>query len=291
MNDWSKLTLPDTYVQLLRAQANGADYEIRVWCPADSSSTARKLPVIYVLDGRDFYGTFVDSVKRLSRRPDATNVSPAIVVAVSPAADAENARDRRYADYTAGPPAEEPTDHHKTGGADAFHTFLRDELAPLIEEDFPADRKHRILFGHSLAGFFVLHTLATYPKTFSTYVAISPSIWWNEAALHEGIEQIEPHGKHVSIAVGEWEGHLPPWQRQHPSAEQVMQRRARRGMIERAQNMTTALNRLLGPDNVQFHIFPHEDHGSVVLVAIARALRFALGHDYGGSDSAAARTN
>ncbi len=291
-HDWFELTLPEARVRHLRARSNGACYEIRVWCPQVEQATQR-LPVIYVLDGSDFFGTFVDSVARLARRPDATNVTPAMVVAVSPADTGNDARARRYADYTPGPPAEEPRPVQATGGADAFLEFLRDELAPLIEGDFPADPRRRILFGHSLAGFFTLHALATRPDSFETCIAVSPSIWWNEGVLNAGFKRLAPRGQRASIAVGEWEDELPPWQRRRSGARQTMERRARRAMIERAERIAATLACTLGSDRVEFHRFPDEDHASVVLVAIARALRFALRADAssttGRQDSAAAK--
>lgn len=280
MNNWSEFALPNASTRVLPAKSNNQSYEISVWCPADADQS-QCLPVIYVLDGHDFFATWADSVHRLSRRPAATNVGPAIIVAVTAAGS--NANTQRYVDFTPGPPAEETISHRDTGGAEAFHAFLREELIPLIENDFPADPERRILFGHSLAGFFTLHTLAIHPESFATYIAVSPSIWWDQAALHTEIEQLAPlKPKYVSISVGEWEGQLPPWQKQQHNAEQVMRRRARRAMIERAQETAADLENTLGRDHVAFQQFPDEDHGSVVLVAIARALRFALG------DSAAA---
>lgn len=276
MSDWSKLVLPDAYTRVLTAQTNGVTYEVRVWCPPNTADATR-LPMICVLDGRDFFGTFVDSVKRLARRPDATNVQPAIVVAVAPASHDDN-RHRRFIDYTPGPPTEEMAPRRESGGADRFLRFLREELTPLIEHDFSADPNRRILFGHSLAGFFTLHTLATAAASFATYVAVSPSIWWNEAALHSGFAQLALlTDRRIFIAVGEWEGQLPPWQKQHANAEQVLARRRRRAMIERAQAAADELERVLGRDNIAFHEFADEDHASVVLVAVARALRFSLG--------------
>src|SRR5699024_9608220 len=240
MCDWTELALPDTSTRVLTAQSNGADYEVRVWYPPDTDGTTQ-LPVIYALDGQDFFGTLADSVKRLSRRPDATNVQPAMVVAVSPAKSADS-RQRRHVDYTPGPPADEKANHRDSGGAQAFLAFLRSELAPLIEHDFPADPARRILFGHSLAGFFTLHALATATDGFATYIAVSPSVWWNESALHAGFEQLDRLAdRRVFIAVGEWEGQLPPWQKRQANADQVLARRAKRAMIERAQAAAESL--------------------------------------------------
>ena len=277
MNDASNLTLANAQSRRVRSGVNGALYEIRVWCPPAAADT-RSLPVIYVLDGQDFFCTFVEAIARASRRPDATAVHPAIVVGIA-RADVQGL-DRgstggRHEDYTAGPPAEEPVGDRRVGGAEAFLSFLETELIPSIERELPADRTRRVLFGHSLAGYFALHVLATRPHAFTTYVSVSPSIWWDEASLRPGAARLESPAPRALIAVGEWEGELPPWQRGSAAAEGIAARRERRGMIDRARRFSADLGRWIGPENVAFHLFPDEDHASVVLVAIARALRFA----------------
>ena len=42
-----------------------------------------------------------------------------------------------------------------------------------------ASTKRSILFGHSLGGLFVAYALLTRPDAFATYLAISPSLWWD----------------------------------------------------------------------------------------------------------------
>jgi len=37
--------------------------------------------------------------------------------------------------------------------------------------------------GESLAGLFVVETFLTMPDLFDTYIAIDPSLWWNDQAL------------------------------------------------------------------------------------------------------------
>lgn len=283
------------------ARANGAEYEVRVWRPPLPAGAAR-LPTVYVLDGGDFFCTIVEAVARTSKRPDATGVGAAIVVGVDAAegtaaggAGAATGTDpgtnsatatatgpltgtaRRHLDYTPGPPAEEPPGKVATGGVDAFLSFLHDELAPAIERDHPADPARRVLFGHSLAGYCVLQALTSGRGGFETYIAVSPSIWWNEAALRAGFERAAAVPFRAFIAVGEWEGELPPWQRHRPEAGRIAQRRELRRMIERAQRFAADLGDLAGAEEVAFYLFPDEDHASVALVAIARSLRFALG--------------
>lgn len=51
-----------------------------------------------------------------------------------------------------------------------------------MEANYRTDGR-RTLAGESLAAFFVVDTLLKEPKTFSDYIAISPSLWWNREEL------------------------------------------------------------------------------------------------------------
>ncbi|WP_198422011.1 alpha/beta hydrolase-fold protein [Stenotrophomonas acidaminiphila] len=41
----------------------------------------------------------------------------------------------------------------------------------------------RGIIGESLAGLFIVETLFEQPTLFDTWIAFSPSLWWNDAAL------------------------------------------------------------------------------------------------------------
>ncbi|MEL6615962.1 MAG: alpha/beta hydrolase-fold protein [Bacteroidota bacterium] len=70
----------------------------------------------------------------------------------------------------------------RVGGSAAFRAFLRDELMPAIEAAYPTSGKTAIV-GESLAGLFVVETLLLEPGLFDTYIAIDPSLWWNDGRL------------------------------------------------------------------------------------------------------------
>ncbi len=84
------------------------------------------------------------------------------------------ASDERYV-------AEFPT----SGDAEAFRAFLTNEVKPFVEANFPV-RDESALIGESLAGLFVADTYLKSPDAFDDYLAISPSLWWDDKAL--GIE-------------------------------------------------------------------------------------------------------
>jgi pimeloyl-ACP methyl ester carboxylesterase len=69
-----------------------------------------------------------------------------------------------------------------SGGANQFTAFLRDELIPYVDSIYPT-APYKILVGHSLGGVLVINTLVHYPKIFSSYIAIDPSLWWDNKVM------------------------------------------------------------------------------------------------------------
>lgn len=269
--------LPGAQRRCLQAQANGSRYRISIWLPPGTPPPGG-WPALYVLDANALFATFVEAVMRSSRRPDATAICPMAVIGIAHDDDALFAEPLRRRDFTFGPPAGEAAPAAgSVGGAPALLRFITDELAPALRRELPLDAARQSLFGHSLAGYFCLEALAARPKAFRSWAAVSPSIWWDEAGLRARLAAVLPGqgGPQVFMAVGEWEGEVPPWQRQAPGYAQLQARRAQRQMVGSAQALAAQISLWLGPQQLTFRLFPEEDHASVVMVAVPRVLRLA----------------
>src|SRR5690606_22362723 len=70
----------------------------------------------------------------------------------------------------------------RVGGSAAFRGFIRTELMPQIAARYRTTRESAIV-GESLAGLFVVETFMREPDLFDTYIAIDPSLWWNNEEL------------------------------------------------------------------------------------------------------------
>lgn len=285
------VALPGTQARRLRASANGHHYRISLWLPPGEAPPGG-FPALYVLDANALFGTFVEAVRRASRRPDATGIVPTAVIGIAHDGEGEGDGEALYAeaprrrDFSFGPPAHDAvTDPASVGGGAAFLAFIADELAPALRRDLPLDATRQTLFGHSLAGHFVLQALAARPEAFSAWCAISPSIWWNEAALRARLAATLPGQRDVRLfmAVGEYEAEVPPWQRRQPGYEQLVARRARRQMVATAEALARYLRAWLPGEQLLFRVFPEEDHASILMIAAQRALRFASHPGVGGS--------
>lgn len=77
-----------------------------------------------------------------------------------------------------------------SGGAKDFLELIEGQIMPLVEQNFfphvPLKSSRKVLFGHSYGGLFTLHSLFTRTELFDTYIAASPSIWYNDRSIvHE----------------------------------------------------------------------------------------------------------
>jgi uncharacterized protein len=68
------------------------------------------------------------------------------------------------------------------GGSAAFRRFVKEEAMPAVKARYRTTDEAAII-GESLAGLFVLETFVLGPDMFSSYIAIDPSLWWNNAGL------------------------------------------------------------------------------------------------------------
>lgn len=128
------------------------------------------LPVLFMLDGgvaEDFIhtaGLVQVSVANLTMRSF-------MLVGI------ENTQRRR--DMTA--PTDNPEDKKiapVVGGSAAFRRFIREELMPQVQARYKTTGE-TALIGESLAGMFVLETFLQASEMFDTFIAIDPTLWWN----------------------------------------------------------------------------------------------------------------
>lgn len=261
--EWRPLVLDRAMTRTVRAAANGRDYRISVFAP-DAAPPPGGFPSLIVLDGSALFATVAETANRLSRRPEATGVQPAVIIGVGHHGEGLYDLAQRHRDFTPGPAAAEATPH-ETGGADRFLAFLIDELLPLVAQTVPLDPTRRALVGHSLAGLFTLHALASRPAAFAAYGAISPSIWWDREGVTQAISGLNDRSPLLFLAAGERE-------RTPPGA-----RHSERMMVESVEELAVIAAPLI---ETTLNIFPDEDHGSIVSVAVTRFLRFCGTDDW-----------
>ncbi len=266
---------------------NGQTYRVFIYRP-EGEAPEQGWPVLYMTDGNAVIGTAVDVMRAQANYPSGTNVGPGVIVTIGYPLDAAYDPLRRSWDLgpppgQTYPPFFENSPEVKTGGAEEFLTFVEDQIKPMVEAALPVDRNRQSLFGHSFGGLFVLYSLFTRPSAFTTWIAASPSIYWENRAIdqfysrfvaaHETRENAE-----LFLSCGEYEtDRLAPFQvGAADEAERLAQKKITLNDIYSVE-LVDRLNDLPGrPIRAQFEIHPGENHMSLLPVAVNRAIQNAF---------------
>ncbi len=146
----------------------------QVYLPNDYQPNGNPLTVMYLMDG-DFHfhhtSGIVSFLKSQGRIPNM------MIVAIPNTTD-------RTRDLT--PPIEknkEAVQNMPTaGGANNMLAFMKEELIPHIDKQYNTN-DYRMLVGHSFGGIFAVQALLTQGDLYDSYIAISPSMWWDDQSL------------------------------------------------------------------------------------------------------------
>jgi predicted alpha/beta superfamily hydrolase len=148
-----------------------------------------QLPVLYLTDGPGHIneiGSTIDFLVDNGRMP------PLIVVGI---ANTDRTRDLTptHADMKNADGSIEalPT----SGGGDHFFDFIQTELFPEIDRRYRT-APYRVFAGHSLGGLMAIHILTSRPDIFQAYIAVSPSLWWDDQhTLHQAQQFFAAHAE------------------------------------------------------------------------------------------------
>jgi uncharacterized protein len=165
--------------------------------PPGYDGGAERYPVLYLLDAEEhfrFTAPMVDFLAANDRMP------PMLVVGIGAGSVQQRTRDLT-------PPSTAAIDNRFSpgnGGAAAFLSFLETELIPYVDRTYRT-RPYRLLAGHSFGGLFAIYALAVcWPETellfdqarslatkrcrFDGYIAVDPSLDWNNQAVVARVE-------------------------------------------------------------------------------------------------------
>ena len=140
---------------------------ILVNLPDDYDVSQRKYPVLFLLDGDAHFHHVTGIVHFFTTR----NMIPPLIVIALPNVD-------RTRDFSPTIVEQRPN----SGGADKFLEFFQEELIPFVDSHYRT-HPYRIIVGHSLGGVFAIYALLTQPDIFNAYIAISPSLGYDNDLL------------------------------------------------------------------------------------------------------------
>lgn len=168
------VVLPDTYVE-------GSD---------------TKYPVVFLLDG----DVMLNALQTVHSYYSGGFMPDMILVGIS---NAEN----RTRDLTTSELSERRGQpyNQENGEADKFTSFIESELIPFVEDHYPVTN-YRTLIGHSYGGLFTVNMLLNHTELFENYLAIDPSMDWDEQKLLKESKDILSQksfaGKSLFVSLG-----------------------------------------------------------------------------------------
>ena len=192
----------DTVKRLsMKSTVLGEERIVLVRTPAGYETNKARYPVLYMTDGDAHMGHTASTIEFLVRNG---RLSDLIVVGVT---NTDRTRDLTPAKSTNKNAAGElqfPT----AGGADNFLKFFETELIPQIEKEYRV-QPYRILAGHSFGGLFAVHAMLTKTKLFNAYIAVSPSLQWENFEALKRAEEFLKNQKELNVTLYTSLGHEP----------------------------------------------------------------------------------
>lgn len=147
---------------------------INIWTPPSYQNGNEKYPVLYMADGgiKEDFPHIANTISKLIKEK---SIPPIILVGI------ENTK--RGRDLTGFSGVEEDAKYCPlTDGETKFRAFITGELFNEIAKEYRITSKKGII-GESLSGLFVMETFMLKPELFDFYIAMDPSLWWNDHYL------------------------------------------------------------------------------------------------------------
>lgn len=187
----------------LYSEILGEDREYLVYLPASYDNETflpQNYPVLYILDGGAHYHSATGVIQFMSEGINGNRQIPEMIVVAIP--NTNRNRDLTPTHTIIGYAGEEVEFLESSGGADNFLSFIKDELIPEIESEYRT-MPLRTLVGHSFGGLLVSHALLNTPEIFDAYIAIDPSLWWDDQTLLRQAEEVfaGAHDRRASVYI------------------------------------------------------------------------------------------
>jgi predicted alpha/beta superfamily hydrolase len=228
------------------------DRAILVRMPAAAQGKKGRYPVLYLADGDGHINEVGGIMDFLANNGRCT---PLIIVGIP---NTDRTRDLTPTRAELKGPDGEAQPFPTSGGGDKFLEFIQTELFPEIEKRY-STQPYRIFAGHSLGGLLAIHALIAHPDMFNAYIAVSPSLQWDDQhTLHQAQQffaKQKEFKKTLFFSLGN-EGAQPnPMGEGFEQLQQTFAASTPKGFIVRSAR------------------YPDEDHGSTTFLAHYAGLR------------------
>ena len=305
---------PDDLKQMELKSSKGDDYRIILSVPREAPPHGG-YPVIYVVDGNAWTALVAGIIGTNLEFGLKSKTVPAVVVGIGYPTDNPWDIHRRTHDLT--PPTRFGADvtavtggaanRQLAGGDIDLMDFIDRSVKPLVESSAPINLRRQVLVGHSLGGLFTIDTLLNRPASYQTYIALSPSLWWDHEMIFSRVSRfLGKNGRRprfrIFMSSGSAEQYWTPAYRR--LVEQALTNRSPNVFTKLASNapgpteVATEMQKMHQEALKRFEmvelpkrleqefrahgldstyvVFPGEDHFSVVPAALGTAVPWAL---------------
>ena len=242
------------------------DREIWVHLPEstmDERFTPVKYPVLYLLDGASHFLSVTGMIKQLS-----PTVSPEMIVIGVTNTDRTRDLTPTHVNEIDGDTIIPKT----SGGGKKFLRFIEEELMPYVEETYQAS-SYKTFVGHSFGGLAVIDALIERPELFNNYIAIDPSLWWdNQELLNRAKNALKPKkykGKSLYVGVANTMDEGKIFREVEKDTTQDTEHI--RSILEFVKTTEAVTDNGL---NFKWKYYDNDSHGSVPLITEYDAIRF-----------------
>lgn len=232
----------------------------------------QRYPVVYLLDGDAHFASVTGMIQQLSEI-NGNMICPDMIVVAIPNTD--RTRDLTPTRSLVGPDGKKIPGFETSGGNEKFISFIQKELMPHIDSNY-ATASYKMLIGHSFGGLTVMNIVVNHTDMFNAYVAIDPSMWWDNRKLlsqaHDVMKQKKFAGKSLYLAIANTMPMGMDTQKVRKDTSGAT------GHIRSILDLADILK--ANPDNglkFAYKYYNEDNHGSVPLLAEYDALHFLFG--------------
>ena len=143
----------------------------------------------------------------------------------------------------------------RAGRADQLTRFLQQELLNILNDQYRV-APYYVIAGHSLAGLYTSHLAVSGHSKFNAAISISPSLWWDEAAI---VADYKKHHSSSRVKPFQWFLSMASEPNEMPEAFEHM-------LLALKNHATSGLYHT-------YARFPDETHDSTPLVGVAKGLQ------------------
>jgi len=179
--------------------------------------STRHYPVLYLHDGQNVFDAATSfggvewGVDETAQQLIRTKLmEPIIIVAIA------NTGEDRIHEYAPTPARIDPPKKKRSKGLlRSYGRFLIEELKPFIDRKYRTRREAEFtgMGGSSLGGLATLALGLWYPNYFTRLAVLSPSIWWDDCAIYDIVDEIDELAKPPLKIWLDTGTHEPGWER------------------------------------------------------------------------------